>query len=145
MKKYILYLLPLVLLLTGCAQRAAQHSFPNTSVPVERIELLLNENENGEGTDEANMVLLRELDAEEIFSFLEEVYALPTEKVGTPPPWGYGSCIAKITYENGDVQILGNLNIEFIEQGSSPTGVGSYCFPDDCFQTVFEKYVSLDP
>lgn len=89
------------------------------------------------------MYLIRQLDDSEITAFMNEVYELPTKRDGTPPTWGYGPYIAKITYENGDVEMLGSYNIEFIPSGSTPTGIGDYIFPRGVFQDVFLKYAGL--
>ena len=45
-------------------------------------------------------------------------------RIAYPPPSGWGCYIAKISYCNGDVEILGSYNIEYISVGHSPTGIG---------------------
>ena len=136
----ILLILFCIFIFSGCESEPSSYPFPNRSVSIEKVELIQNHNEFGEGTDESNMHLIKTLDDSEALSFMEEIYNLPTKRAGTPPPWGYGVYIAKVIYSNGDIEMLGSLNIEFIENGNAATGIGSYYFPDDSFIPVFEKY-----
>lgn len=85
MKKIIICTLMLVLL-CGCTQIPDEYSFQNHPDTIVSIELLYNQNEFGEGTNKENMVLIKELNEEEIDSFMSAVYALPTGRTGTPPP-----------------------------------------------------------
>ena len=143
MKKIIICTLMLVLL-CGCTQIPDEYSFQDHPDTIVSIELLHNQNEFGEGTNKENMVLIKELNEEEIDSFMSAVCALPTGRTGTPPPWGYGEYIAKVSYTSGDIEILGSMNIEFIPSGNEPTGVGSYHFLEDSFEKLFHEYANLD-
>ncbi len=60
----------------------------------------------------------------------------------TPPGRGYGEFIAGTTYRNGDVEMICSDCIEFIPNGSEPTGIGSYYYRRDAgFISVFQRYV----
>ena len=114
--------------------------FQNPPEEIVAIELLYNESKSGEGTDPANIQLIRSLEKEEIPIFMESVYSLETERF-TPPLYGWGCYIARVTYSNGDIEMLGSLNIEFIENGATPTGIGSYYFVGEEYTSIFTLYI----
>ena len=143
MRKRIIIVL-LVIFLAGCVGQESAYSFPNRDLTIISIELLYNQNPNGHGTDENNMVLLRRLSEDEIPTFMAQCYQLPTKRMGTPPSTGYGECIAKICYANGDVEIFSTYNIELIPCGSEPVGCGTHYFPQKSFNEVFAQYADLD-
>lgn len=146
MKKYVLVLLILllVLCLCRCFFRSEEYEFQNTLDMVVSVELLYNHNESPSGYDTFDFTLIRELEPEEIITFMNDIYQLETSRGGgTPPRWGYGWYIAKVVYSNGDVEMLGSYNIEYIACGEDQTGVGIYYFADDAFEEVFSKYVDI--
>lgn len=143
MKKVLPILLLLSCLLSACPRKPDVYPFPNRSVPVKSIALIQNCNPGGIGIDEEKMVILRTLAPSEFSVFMDGVYALPTKRCGTPPPYGYGEYIAKVTYENGDVEIFGSENIVWIPMGESSYGVGEYFFAGDSFKVMFSQYVDI--
>ena len=142
MKRLIAIILLLVLL-TGCTKPDPTYSFPNKDIRIASIELLHNMNKNGIGIDESNMVLLRTLSEEEIVHFMDACYQLPTERMGTPPATGYGEYVAKIIYENGDIEIYSTYNIELVPKGKNAVGCGSHYFPVNSFNNVFAQYIDI--
>lgn len=45
---------------------------------------------------------------------MNDIYELETEKDHRHPPfWGWGEYIVKVTYKNGDIEILGSEVIEY--------------------------------
>lgn len=143
MKKVLLILFLLPCLFPGCSRKPDAYPFPNQNTPIQSIDLLHNRNPGGIGTDEENMELLLMLKQSEFEDFMDDLYTLPTRRCGTPPPYGYGEYIAKVTYENGDVEMYGSLNIVHISSGQTSYGVGDYAFTDDSFESLFSKYVDL--
>ena len=127
----------------GHERRLSTYGFPNRNVSIEKVELILNQNPNGEGINESKFVLLKELTASETVLFMSKVYELDTKYFGPPPPWGYGTYIARVFYENGDIEMLGSLNIEFIEEGTEATGCGEYCFVVQEFENLFKQFVDF--
>ena len=78
---------------------------------------------------------------DEIESFMSEIYKLETRRC-YPPMWGWGDYVAKVTYSNGDVEMLGSSNIEYVEHGTSATGDGPYSFwKYGAFDEVFLRYL----
>lgn len=142
MKKYCLVVL-LLIILSGCSRIEPSYDFPNRSVAIESIELYHNMNLWGFGTDESNMVLLRTLEGDEIAEFMNTIYELPTKRLGTPPQDGYGEYVAKIIYENGDVEMYGPTNIELIPAGSEAWGLDTHYFTGDGFTELFAQYVDI--
>lgn len=143
MKKILLSVLALVLLM-GCAARPSSYQYPNKDVAIVSVDLLLNENELHAGINESEMRLVRTLEPNEISPFMNDVYGIPTDIVGTPPPWGYGYYVVKVTYENGDIEFYGSLNIEFVSSGNSPTGIGDYYFTGDEFEKLYTQYATAN-
>lgn len=102
-----------------------------------------NKNTDAFARDKDLFVLVKNLDTEEVSSFMQEVYELETSFSVSPPPRGYGEYIAKVTYANGDVEMLGTVHIEYIEYGAEPTGVGAYYFKGDTIEQLIMKYAGL--
>lgn len=136
--------LGLVVILIGIAvfssAPSTPYSFPNKGVEITSIELLSNQKSNSPGKDGRNMVLLRTLTGDEIPAFMEQCYELPTGSNGTPPHTGYGSCVAKIYYANGDIEVFSSSIIELIPAGSEPLGWGPHVFSGKSFDEVFAQY-----
>ena len=83
--------------------------------------------------------IYRKLKAEP--NFMDEIYKLETRRC-TPPLWGWGDYVAKVVYDNGDVELLGSRNIEFVEIDISASGEGNYCFWErGIFEEVFLRYL----
>ena len=145
MKRQIAVLSLLMLLLCSCSRIPDTYSFPNQSEAITSIEFLHNMNPGGIGTNEDNMVLLYTMSEKEIEAFLDALYELPTVKVGSPPPWGYGLHIVKITYKNGDIEMYGSNNIEYIQAGAKIWGIGDYRFVSNKdFESLIAEYVDLN-
>ena len=110
------------------------------------IELLHNRNEDGIGTNEANIYQIYSLREDEFSVFMEELYGLETDRK-LPPEWGYGDYIAKVSYSNGDVEMFGSLHIEFIPADHGEDylyGYGSYRFESkEAFIRLLEKFCEL--
>ena len=141
MKKYgTIFLLIFVLLLCGCAPRT--YTFPNKGQPVASIELLYNPHANN-GNIGGDMESICFLQQEDVDSFLQALYAIETRRCITPPPTGYGFYVARVVYENGDVEIFGSRHIEFIEKGNEPKWIGSYYFTPDAFMELFLEYADV--
>lgn len=142
MKKWV-YAMLLVCTLLGCSYKPTSYQFPNKSIPIHSVELLHNMNPGGIGIDENNMDLLLTLGDLEIMGFMENIYGLPTKRCGTPPPYGYGEYIAKVTYENGAVEFFGSTNIVHIPSGKISYGVGDYFFDGTSFEELFSQYIDI--
>ena len=113
------------------------------SHPVEDIisvDFLINANEVGKA-EEDKLIFQKSLSAEEVKSFMSEIYELETRR-SYPPMWGWGDYVARVTYSNGDVELLGSGNIEYVENGSSATGDGFFVFWEyGVFEEVFLRYL----
>ena len=130
----------LVLMLCGCNKETkmeATYSFAHRIDEVESIEILLNKNTDAFSSDEEAFICIRSLEKSEIVLFLKSVYDLETSYCISPPLRGHGAYIARVTYANGDVEMLGTEHIEFIPSGAARTGVGAYYF------TQYEEFEQL--
>lgn len=136
MKKTICIFL-IMLLLCGCKSVSKTYEFPYPLEDVESIELIINKNGSGEAYL-SKLIVIKTLSEEEIQSFMTEIYALKTVR-SNPPGWGWGEYIAKVTYENGFIEMLGSYNISTAEKGEELLSGGWYHFLDD-FEGVFLRY-----
>lgn len=139
MKKLCIILL-MSILLCGCFKMSETYQFSNPLEEIVSIELIHNRSNNGRGINPDDYFPIKTLGEKEVHDFMSEVYSLPTRTVGTPPPFGYGEYIAKVTYTNGDIEMLNTNNIEFIPSGSNPTGVGEYFFVGNDFEELILRY-----
>lgn len=141
---YIIFWSLCVVLFTGCRNNTkmpTSYQFIHSMDNIVGIELLFNNSKDAFSAD-SKFVLLRELDESQIAEFMSAVYELETDCCISPPPRGYGQYIARITYSNGDVEMLGTNNIEFIEFGAKPTGIGMYYFPGDALEELIILYAN---
>ena len=135
---FVLIWVAVVFLLPGRVSKTYEFSHPAKEIV--SIDLLLNTNESGKA-DESLLIFQKSLDQNEIASFMSEVYALKTSRC-YPPLWGWGEYVALVTYANGDTELLGSTNIEFVPSGASATGDGAYSFAHyGEFETVFLDYI----
>lgn len=136
----VAFALIFLILLCMCPRVPRTYIFSNPPEEIVSIELLINANEAGKAEIE-KLVFQKSLSADEIESFMAEVYGLETRRC-YPPMWGWGEYIAKVTYSSGDVEMLGSGNIEYVEDGSVATGDGSYAFWGyGIFEEVFLRYL----
>ncbi len=130
-----------VLLFLGCTP-ASSFQFTNSSAQVVSIALLYKENRPETGSLAYDYRPIRELEADEIPSFMEAISQLETEKMS--PCSGYGTYVAKVTYSNGEVDMLGDKLIESVAAGEEPAQVGIHYFTDDAFTGVFANYTEIE-
>lgn len=114
--------------------------YVNSIDTVVSVELLSNQNHDGQGTDWDYIYSIRFLSEDEIQPFIERVRQIPTSDC-YPPFSGWGSYIAKVTYSNGDVELLGSHNIEYIAKGKDYFGYSFYYYVGDEFKQLFEQYI----
>lgn len=144
--KLLLSVLLVVNVLAGCGrgtQMSSTYSFAHPIENIASIDLLINNSVDAFSSDENAFVLIRSLDVGEIEAFMTAVYEIKTSYCVSPPLRGYGQYIAKVTYINGDVEMLGTRHIEYIQVGNEPTGVGAYYFAGDAIEQLILKYGNL--
>lgn len=144
MKKHFV-ILALLLCLVGCKSDAPDYTFQNQGEAIVSIELIHNHNEYGFGIDETNFHSIEFLDKEELVSFMNQIYDLEITCVDFMGPlFGYGEYFARVTYLNGDIEIYGSGNIEYVEADDTPSGFGIFYFqnPDE-FLNVLLTYIDI--
>ena len=107
------------MLFVGCAGKPTSYIYPNQTIEVVSIEIVLNQNSENTGINEDNFDILADLNEEDFVLFTKKIQSLKTYRKRGGPLWGYGKYFARITYINGDIEILGYENIEFIKKGAS--------------------------
>lgn len=135
-----IYVIPFFILFCIFPPVSRTYEFPNSTDHIVSIELMVNSNEVGEA-EEDKLITQKSLSMDEIESFMDEIYKLETRR-RYPPMWGWGDYVARVTYDNGDVELLGSGNIEYVESGSLATGDGPYVFWGyGIFEEVFLRYL----
>ena len=145
MKKFICFISVVLFIFLTCHFCFGNNAyrFSNPLDEVERVELLYNPNMFSPECADFEFTLMKELEPGEIATFMTEIYQLETKKYGPPPRWGYGWYIVRVTYSNGDVEMLGSYNMEYIRYGERQSGTGIYYFPDNGLENLLAKYVDL--
>ena len=140
-KHLVKKLAPLIIVLGlfGCSAYPNEYVFENKNEPIESVELIYYPYARNMDKEDA-LLSIRFLEAEEIPEFMEKIYSLETKRVWSAPPRDWGVYIARVTYQNGDVEYLGSMHIEFVESGAEPIAQGIYCFSGDAFDKVFLEY-----
>lgn len=91
MKKLIVLILIIIILFSSCKMPPTTYSFPHNPDQVVSVILLHNRNSSGEGTDQSNFSVIKELTPKEAVLFVDEVYKLDTHRRYGGPFWGYGA------------------------------------------------------
>ena len=129
---------------SGCSPKPDIYLYPNRAVKIDSIEIVLNLNEDHLGTDETKFQVLSELEAEAFDTYIERIQKVETACRYGGPLWGYGKVFTRVTYINGDIEILGINNIEFISAEESATGFGSYYYIDkNQLISIMSEYADL--
>ena len=135
----IIILLVLAVILCFCGCSDGIYELTHSAETITKIELYSNTAEPGTYAHQENITFIRQLEEDEIASFVQEICGL--EMIMTnPPAYGYGCYISVISYSNGDMDILSNFAIEYVPSGGQPGQVSGSTFPDDSFDAVFLKY-----
>ena len=71
---------------------------------------------------------------------MEEIIVLDTVLKHSPPRRNYGFYVARVTYEDGDVELFGTKHIEYVESGNAQKGLGLHYFKGDAFERIFLEY-----
>lgn len=137
-KRLLLIAVILIVLSSVCIPN--EYRFPNELESIVSIQIM--HRINPDSGDPTEYSFVKEMDTNEIPTFMDAVYSLETKKGGTPPRWSYGEYMAKITYTNGDMEFLGTHCIEFVCSGDSPSGIGAYYFADeDAFRNLIQQFL----
>ena len=66
------------------------------------------------GYDPATLVILKTLDTSEHRTFIDELVKVEGSRVGMDPSEGFGRHIIRITYRDGEVELIGHYNNGYI-------------------------------
>lgn len=118
--------------------KSQSYPFQQPLSQVKEIGFFLKE---GSDISEDAFTVLRVITGDEAERFLKEFSEMKCYRPFKGPDWGYGTYVIKIVYDNGDREIIGPWNNEYVPAGEEPSGFGSYHFDEDEFRELFEKYV----
>ena len=149
MKKYAFFLVLLIVViiliaLGRCSAYPDKYPFENRNEQIKQIDLLYYPQNDDESKPYREFRLIRTLEPDEIPEFMEEIYSLETKYVA-PPRVNYGQYIARVYYENGDVENFASRHIEFVKAGEQSLAQGIYYFPGDAFDELFLEYAEKQP
>jgi len=140
-----LILMVLLLLTCGCKRKQIK-PYLSAHVPnsIVRIEVL--HNKNPDEFNHESCYKIRELSKDEIPEFMHQLCDLEvlrvTNRHNNP---GYGGYIAEVTYENGDVEMLGSRNITLISNGEAQPDSSWGFLEEESFIAILDQYVDLSP
>lgn len=139
MRKLFIYFL-LFFTLCRCASQENSYPFENKGEPIASVELLYYPWIEDDRKPFMEFVLIRTLEEDEIPVFMEALYSLETKRVGPTPPCNYGRYIARVNYENGNIENFATRHIELVEKGKEAHAIGYYVFTGDAFEELFLEY-----
>ena len=139
MKKIVVIIL-LLIVLSGCSAKPSSYPFDHQNEPIVSIDLLYYPWIEDETQPFMVFQLIRSLESEEVPIFMDALYALETKRARPTPPGNYGQYIARVSYENGDMEYFGTRHIELVKSGEKAYAVGYYYFPGDAFEKLFLEY-----
>ena len=135
---FIITMISVFVILAGCSKSLPDtYTHPNKDQPIVSVELMYNSSWVYTGEE---FKTVRTLNPQEIPLFMDELYALPTQKNITPPARDFGPNIVKVTYENGDIEFFASWHIEFVKSGEEIAGVGAYAFVGEGFDQLYDSY-----
>lgn len=135
----IIFLFVIAIVLSGCSVYPNSYPFENRNEPITCIELLYYPWADDESKPFKEFQLIRTLEDDEIPEFMDAIYALETKKV-EPPCSNYGPYIARVYYENGDIENFASWHIEFVKSGEKSLAQGIYRFTENTFDELFLEY-----
>ena len=144
MRKLII-LSVLLVCLTACSIQPNSYPFENRNEPIKQIDLFYYPWIDDESKPFMEFQLIRTLESDEILEFMEAIYSLETKRARPTPPANYGPYIARVYYENGDIEHFASWHIEFVEAGEKAFAVGYYYFAGDAFDELFLEYAEKQP
>ena len=114
MKNKVLLVSLIVVLLAGCFPLTANqpYKFRQEFDQIVKFEILAKE-EDVSGYD-TPMEVLKTLDANEHRTFINDFMKVEGSRVGLDPPSGFGTYIIRITYRNGEIELISDYNNGYI-------------------------------
>ena len=98
---------------------------------ITKIEILEKEKPLSGGYD-VPMKVLKTLDTSEHRAFIDDFMRVDGSRVGMDPPTDFGTYLIRITYRNGEIELISDSNNGYI----SVDGIvytANYCMDDDAF------------
>lgn len=139
MKGFYAFILVLILLLCGCEPESVQYPLRQPSESIQTIELLKDMRDISDIDKPVDFSVLYSVPEAEIMDFIEAFSELRCAKSFGDCPTEFGVLAIRITYDNGDVEIVGTDNNGYFTATKSK--YGTYYFDKEEFYNFFARYV----
>ena len=141
MKRIAILVMLLSLVFSGCIfKRKTNYEFLHSADQIVSIVLLDNDDHNTLLAREPNPTVLCVISEEEFESVISTLANIPGNKVINDPPRGYGSVVIRITYSNGDFELIGRHNSS-VHLASGRDYSENFLFNQEGFCEFLLKYV----
>ena len=123
-------------ILTGCYSRVGSFPLRQSVENMSKIELLMDFTPVGEGTE---FTVLQEISKENHETFINELLGLECRKVFGDMPTDFGVIAIRITYVDGNIEMIGHGNNAYFTEDRNY--YGAYYFQYEDFKELFSHYV----
>lgn len=144
MKKNILALcLLIVFIFSGCSLivKKAPYSFRQSVDQIEAIEILKKIDVSGDTN--LSVEIIKELDKEQHQGIVNDILSADGNYVAEGAGSGFGPYIIRITYKNGEIELIGEYNNGYAAPGGE-INQGIYWFNKEHFYAIISQYVEVE-
>ena len=111
MKRIAILVMLLSLVFSGCIfRRKTNYEFLHSTDQIVSIDILDNDDHNPLLEDEPDPKVLCVISEDEFDSVISTLANIPGNEFLNDPPEGYGPVVIRITYSNGDFELIGRHN-----------------------------------
>ena len=141
MKRIVILVMLLSLVFSGCIfKRKTNYEFLHSADQIDSIVLLDNDDHNTLLDREPDPTVLCVISEDEFESVISTLANIPGNEFINDPPRGYGSVVVRITYSNGDFELIGRHNSS-VHLASGRNYAENFLFNQEGFSEFLLKYV----
>lgn len=141
MKRIVILVMMLSLVLSGCIfKRKTNYEFLHSADQIVSIVILDNDDHNPLLEDEPDPTVLCVISEDAFDSVISTLENIPGNEFLNDPPEGYGSVVIRITYSNGDFELIGRHNSS-VHLASGRNYSENFLFNQERFCEFLLKYV----
>lgn len=139
MKIKVLIVSLIVAVLVGCFlfDTNQPYKFRQEYDQIAKIEIV-NKEQDIDGYDPARVKVLKTLDITEHRAFIDDLVKVEGSRVGLDPPSGFGTYIIRITYRNGEIELISDYNNGYVSINGRVYN-DCYCMDKDQFYDFLSR------
>lgn len=125
-------------ILSGCFFVSNEpYTFRQEYDQIAKIEIV-NKEQDIDGYDPARVKVLKTLDITEHRAFIDDLVKVEGSRVGLDPPSGFGTYIIRITYRNGEIELISDYNNGYVSINGRVYN-DCYCMDKDQFYDFLSR------